>query len=173
MYCLYHAVSLTFYGDTVAATELRARVAIEHTVNRQHYEGDEFQNVSDGLDMKLNCCASPGEYCGILVMVAAANVVDVNIVSVHPPVNGLTDRAFQATYTTIRPRSGSAGSVIHLLRTHLGSVDQSPVWTPNHFATVLPNAASDDLALFIDSSPTPPILDFILFNLYTHKTCLT
>ena len=64
----------------------RAHVAIELTVNRQHYKGDEFHNIYDGLDMELNCCVSSGKYCGILAMVVAANMVDdVNIVSIHRP----------------------------------------------------------------------------------------
>ena len=106
-------------------------------------------------------------------MVVAATVDEVNIVSVYPPVNGLTDQAFQAPNTIIRPRSDSARSAIHLLRTYFGSVIQSPVWIPNRFVIVLPNAVPDDLTLSIDSSPAPPILTFIIFNLYTHKTCLT
>ena len=149
--CLYHAVSLAVFGDTSASMERRARTAIELAVNRQHYDGDDFTNVSEGYDNELRAASSLSQYGDILALIALANVIEINVLSVYPPVNGLTDRAFQYLNTTVHPRCGSSKS-ISITWTYCGATKQ-PIWTPNHFVALLRIAADDSATFVVDSSP--------------------
>ena len=142
--CLFHAVSVALVDNESLSEELRVRTAIDMIRNRKKYEAyKDFELVS--LCSPLyeqsvkDCCCVDG-YSSMWTMIALANVINIPIKSIYPPVNGLLDSTLQILNRTLIP-NGSTSTTSEVLTIMWTSIicpkEDGRIWIPNHFVPVI------------------------------------
>ena len=138
--CLYNSLSMHLMGNCSRSTELRCRVAYELVLQNDLY-----------MDISKSCLyydqpsieyiasvATLGTFSGILEVMAAANVMGLDIVCHYPEVNHRIRPYYNTTFKAEFRRPYK--SPIHIMFTRAGSMRDSRVsyWNPNHFAIIVP-----------------------------------
>ena len=116
--CLFDSVSVLLHGDESLSTELRVKTCVEMVQNQTFYETHEravgFMACSPVFEKACLDCASPRGWSSIWTMLALANVVNKNIQSIYPAMNGKVDRAHKALNCMIASRIQEYLTVDHL-----------------------------------------------------------
>ena len=141
--CLYNSLSMHLMGDCSRSTELRCRVAYELVL-----QNDLYMDISksclyyDQPSIEyISSVATLGTFSGILEVMAAANVMGLDIVCHYPDVNQRIRPYFNTTFKAEFRRPYKPP--IHLMFTRAGSMRDSRVsyWNPNHFTIIVPRNA--------------------------------
>ena len=105
--CLFHALSIAIAGDTSLTPELRVRTCIEMVTNKNSYlkkhRNTGIKFVSPDFSEAVKDCSRDKEYSSAWTIDAAATVLQRNIKSIYPPVNGLLDKTVSILNTTFTP----------------------------------------------------------------------
>ena len=136
--CLYNSLSMHLMGDCSRSTELCCRVAYELVL-----QNDLYKDISksclyyDQPSIEYICVATLGTFSGILEIMAAANVMGLDIVCHYPKVNHRSRPYFNTTFQAEFRRPYKPP--IHLMFTRAGSMRDSRVsyWNPNHFTIIV------------------------------------
>ena len=78
-----------------------------------------------------------GAFSSAWTVQAAATVLQRNIVSVYPALNGVLDKIVGILNTTFQPRGKAKGRTVYILWSSTSFSKTGKTWTPNHFAPLL------------------------------------
>lgn len=139
--CLFNSFSIALYGHENESSKFRLLCALELKKNREKYidshKGDDAWVHINGNFQEGLCDVATGKYVSGWAIQAMANVVGRPVCSVYPPMNGLTDTAFQLLNTRFNPhKKGKFSEPIFILWTN-SSKDHQKTWVPNHFVPLL------------------------------------
>ncbi|XP_069159457.1 vertnin-like [Procambarus clarkii] len=106
--CLFNAISLAVCGDETRSGEIRARTTIEIIDQCDWYmsqhDNTDLNLVSPDFNEVCLYSAIPGKDSSVMTMYAASSVVNREIISVYPSVNGMLDKCIGILNTKIIPR---------------------------------------------------------------------
>ena len=130
-------------GDSSLSTELRVRTCLEMSKNRvrylSHQSAASFHMMSPDFDVSITECGREGGESCIWTMLALATVLQRQIVSVYPTINGETDEVPRIANTTLSPLNETPKTEpLFILWTRRVS-DGSIPWTPTHFVPLMPS----------------------------------
>ena len=152
--CLFHALSVSLYGDKATADELRLRTCIELVCHGEFYRKPDIAPFSPDLQEDCVRAISDSDYCSAGMIAAAATVIGQPIRSVYPPRNGLMDLDFMALNRIFYPRGDQPAavkspSVVVMWSRMLNLGEQ---WAPDHFVPLVPRSRVSS-SITIDGYP--------------------
>ena len=136
--CLMNSISIALVGNESLAAELRLRICIDMVKNANAYQrhyGFVDLSCDDYHDECLKA-AKNGAWSSAWSIAAAANVIRRDIVSLYPPVNGLTDMYSLTLTTVFKPMKEESAGQVTLLWARLGP-QVGKIWFPNHFVPLI------------------------------------
>ena len=102
------------------------------------YKHSDVTLVSLDCGKAVKACVRLGGFSLVWTMTAAASVLSRNIVSVYPPVNVLSDRAFTILPRTFSPLNNATHGQRPAVHMWTAALNLGPAtWTPNHFFPLL------------------------------------
>ena len=111
---------------------------------KSHSQFESFQLIAPSLETACKDCAKDGAYSSIFTMMALSSVLQREIRSVYPAMNGVLDKCVGILNTTLCPRiANKKRSVesIYLMWTRaegkLESGNEFRTWVPNHFVPLV------------------------------------
>ena len=94
--CLFNAVSLCLTGSEVLSTKLRYFTAVKLGTNHHKYKDEcvrrEFCWVAEDFSDGCKAATTRGSFLSAWTLMALADVISANIISVYPRMNGPLDR---------------------------------------------------------------------------------
>jgi len=106
--CLFNAVSVALCGSEELSTELRYRTCIEMVLKIDHYttipKAKQLILVSPNYVSSIFDCVSRNGWSSSWTLIALADVIDIQIKSVYPPMNSAQDFSFKSLNFTAVPR---------------------------------------------------------------------
>ena len=141
--CLYNAISDALYGDEHSSKELRVRSCIEICLHPSLYS-DNFPPILSEVSHYIADCLSAahdGSFASARMILGVANMPELKIRSIYPPMNGLLDIPVSFLNTTFPPNlqnSVTIESPVIILWSRRGTAIKNN-WAPNHFVPLINN----------------------------------
>ena len=141
-HCLFHSMSILLCRNESLSTELRVRCLIEMVKNEEWYRNqhkeDDLQLISGTFWESVYDCATGG-YSHPYAIHAIASVLEKEIVSVYPPVNGMLDSAVRILSCSFKPRLTKNKKIekVYVMWTSVEEPEPEKTWTPNHFVPLV------------------------------------
>lgn len=149
--CLFHAVSISLYGNESETAQLKKIVAYYFAENfellKQKYP--QFEGLFQSDQETFESCAIMGKWANTLTILAIVNALRINFNSVYPPINGHDEFVHTTLNTTIIPFEGQTDKTVNILWSgwHLVDFGKSKVYQPNHFVALLVPEEANDLPI--------------------------
>ena len=138
--CLFNAVSLCLTGSEVLSTKLRYFTAVKFGTNHHKYKDEcvrrEFCWVAEDFSDACKAATTRGSFSSAWTLMALADVISSNIISVYPKMNGPLDRVARILDVTFYSETNEKNPPLHIMWTSCSS-KQRGTWLPNHFVPLI------------------------------------
>ena len=153
-------------GHIHLANQLRLQAAIELIKFEDYHRQQEMSMQWGGVTYREACVATTKVHTNssAWAIQALASVIGITIEATYPRVNGNNDAVAKALDRTYEPRVyHSRRQKIHVMWSSLNEPTQNRLWSPNHFAPVVPveqvvhiNTSWQSAELSDEEKPTLP-----------------
>ena len=93
--------------------------------------------VSPDYEEAFRDCALDGAFSSAWTIQAAVTVLQREIVSIYPALNGILDKCVSILNTTFQPRTKPTGRPVYIMWSSTYYPKPKKSWTPNHFVPLL------------------------------------
>jgi len=143
--CLFNSLSVSLYDTEQYATELRVRTCVQLCLNANLYVNrpcsSDILSVSPTYQEACLHSAQNYESASTWAIMAASDVLCMNINCVYPPCNGSSDFVQATLNTCFSPSNVWPNGTLTIMWTSM-ALFTGGIWTPNHFVPLLNNHPS-------------------------------